>query len=92
MAKARQKGFVPVGLLQYADFADYLGIIARRDNWREVFQPIFGNQKDTEVSFERLQALRIETMHNRRLSNHDAALLATEVHRLLRKMERCATN
>ena len=91
-AKAEQKGFIAWRLLDYADFADYLGIIVQRNNWRDAFQPIFGNQKDTEVSFERLQPLRIEAMHNRRLTRTDAAVLATEVHRLLRKFDRWNPN
>jgi hypothetical protein len=89
---AERKGFAISDLLDYADFSDYLGIIVQRSNWREVFQPIFGNQKDTEVSFERLQPLRIETMHSRRLSCADAVVLATEVHRLLLKLDRSRLN
>jgi hypothetical protein len=89
---AERKGFPSSHLLDYADFSDYLGIIVQRSNWREVFQSIFGNQKDTEVSFERLQPLRIETMHNRRLSRADAAVLATEVYRLLAKLDRSQLN
>jgi hypothetical protein len=89
---AERKGFAVSNLLDYADFSDYLGIIVQRSNWREVFQSIFGNQKDTEVSFERLQPLRIETMHNRPLTRADAAVLATEVHRLLRKLEGSGLN
>jgi hypothetical protein len=91
-ATAERKGFCTSRLIDYADFSEYLGIIVRRSNWRDVFQPIFGNQKDTEVSFERLQPLRIETMHNRPLSRADAAVLATEVHRLLRKLARWSPN
>jgi hypothetical protein len=91
-AKAEKKGFPSARLLDYADFSDYRGIIVQRSNWREIFQPIFGNHKDTEVSFERLEPLRIETMHNRPLSRADAAVLATEVYRLLQKLDRSARN
>jgi hypothetical protein len=91
-AKAEQKGLTTQGLLNYADFTDYLGIIVQRDNWRDAFQSVFGNQKDTEVSFERLQPLRVATMHNRPLTGADGAVLATEVCRLLRKTERCRLN
>jgi len=91
-AKAEKKGFPSARLLDYADFSDYRGIIVQRSNWREVFQPIFGNHKDTEVSFERLEPLRIETMHNRPLSRADAAVLATEVYRLLQKLDRSTLN
>jgi hypothetical protein len=90
--KAEQKGFPSSRLIDYADFSDYRGIIVQRSNWRDVFQPVFDNHKDTEVSFERLEPLRIETMHNRPLTKADAALLATEVHRLLRKLERSGLN
>jgi hypothetical protein len=91
-ATAVRKGFLPSRLIDYADFGEYLGIIVQKNNWREIFEPIFGNKKDTEVSFERLHPLRIETMHNRPLSRTDAAVLATEVHRLSSKLKRCASN
>jgi hypothetical protein len=90
--KAEQKGFLGSRLLDYADFSDYRGIIIQRRNWREVFESIFGNHKDTEVSFERLEPLRIETMHNRPLSRGDAAVLATEVCRLMCKLDRSILN
>jgi hypothetical protein len=72
-----------VPLIYYADFGDYVGILTRRDNWKEVFSSIFKSQKDLEVSFERLHPIRRCTMHARPLLKHDLLTVVFEVRRLL---------
>tara|TARA_R110002012_G_scaffold103911_3_gene243957 strand:- start:11161 stop:11403 length:243 start_codon:yes stop_codon:yes gene_type:complete len=70
-------------LIEFADFTDYLGIIIRRDNWREVFSAFWPREQDVRESFQRLQYIRIETMHNRVLLKQDLILLYSEGRRLL---------
>ena len=53
--------------IQYADFMDLYKIIARRDNWRDVFQAIFINREDIGVSFSRLHPVRKALGHSRPL-------------------------
>lgn len=71
-------------LIDYADFSDYRQIIERADNWREVFKPIFGRPEDIRESFQRLQPVRIATMHARIITADDRLLLIVETKRVLR--------
>ncbi len=76
----RGEGTYP--LVAYADFSDYLPIIIRKDNWNEVFSQVFQNQPDLQVAFQRLQPLRIATMHARPITKADLLLITSEVHRI----------
>jgi hypothetical protein len=78
------KGETEQRLLWYADFADYVDIIVRRDNWGEVFKAIFRNETDIRVSFQRLQPIRIPVMHARPITQDDLLLLGVEAQRILR--------
>lgn len=71
-------------LIDYADFSDYRQIIERGDNWREVFKSIFGRAEDVRESFQRLQPVRIATMHARIITTDDRLLLIVETKRVLR--------
>ncbi len=81
---AVSKGRAPQKLISYADFSDYRAIIVQKNNWTEVFSRHFANKRDTEVSFERLELIRIETMHVRPLTKMDFATLSVEANRVLR--------
>lgn len=82
-AKAGLVGQPGQSLIEFADFTDYLGIIVRRDNWREVFSAFWPREQDVRESFQRLHYIRIETMHNRVLLKQDLVLLYSEGRRLL---------
>lgn len=71
-------------LIEYADFTDYRMIIERRDNWREVFSLIFQRQEDIRESLQRLQPVRIATMHSRLVTMDDELLLIVETRRVLK--------
>ena len=70
-------------LIDYADFTDYLPIITRRDNWKNVFQPIFGRITSVQESFQRLYPIRICTMHARLITHDDELYLYVETKRIL---------
>ena len=74
-------------LIAYADFSDYVLIIMRKDNWRQVFSAYFERREDVRESFQRLHPIRLDTMHARPISQDDELLLYVEVKRLLRAIE-----
>ena len=76
----RRKIFRPI---DYADFADLMHIICRRDNWREVFQAVFINKNELQVSFGRLIPIRNAVGHSRPLSRSDVLILVSESTRIL---------
>lgn len=81
---AVSKGEGELPLIWYADFSDYVQIIIRKDNWNDLFESIFFNAIDVQASFQRLQPLRICTMHARPISQEDLLLITVETHRILR--------
>jgi len=73
-------------LIAYADFTDYVGIIIRKDNWRDVFGEMFQHKPSVEESFRRLYPVRICTMHARPITQDDALFLLVEIKRLGKAM------
>lgn len=71
------------GLIDYADFTDYLKIIERGDNWREVFAPFFRRKEDIKESLQRLYPVRLATMHGRVVTVADLVLLWSETKRVV---------
>lgn len=71
-------------LVAYADFNDYIGIITRKDNWKQVFEMYFLRHEDVRESFQRLRPIRLDTMHARPISQDDELLLYVEVKRIMR--------
>lgn len=76
--------FAPVA---YADFTDYIPVIMRKDNWRQLFKGYFGRPEDVRESFQRLRPIRLDTMHARPISQDDELLLYVEVKRIMRAIE-----
>ena len=70
-------------LIAFADFTDYVAIINRKDNWTEVFSPVFKNKMLVEESFRRLYPIRSCTMHSRPITQDDELYLFVEVKRLM---------
>lgn len=83
---AIQKGEKELPLIWYADFSDYVTIIVRKDNWNDFFANTFRNKDEVKVSFQRLQPLRISTMHCRPITKHDLLMLTVEVQSILRSI------
>jgi hypothetical protein len=82
--KAIKAGEPERSLIEYADFSDYRIIIERSDNWNAAFQSIFVRVEDVRESLQRLQPVRIATMHARWITLDDEALLIFETKRLLK--------
>ena len=71
-------------LISYADFTDYIEVICRRDNWREVFEVFFRRRESVRESFQRLYPIRLDTMHARPITQDDELLLFVETRRLMK--------
>ena len=81
--KAEDNGQPEWPLIAYADFADYVPIITRKDNWDACFKKIFGRQTFVQESFQRLYPIRICTMHSRLITQDDELYLYVETKRIL---------
>lgn len=49
--------------ISYIDFADYIKIITRRDNWREIFKDVFRDEKQISSKLQELIPIRIKIAH-----------------------------
>jgi len=66
----------------YVDFTDYAKIIRRRDNWKQVFKPIFKDEEIISSKLRELEPIRNAIAHNRDLTPHERErlkLLATDI-------------
>lgn len=73
-------------LIQYADFMDLVSIIIKSDNWRDIFESIFKNKNEIQISLERLHPIRKSIAHSRPLTNFDILTLANEASRIFRAL------
>ncbi|MHA1973244.1 MAG: Swt1 family HEPN domain-containing protein [Candidatus Hodarchaeales archaeon] len=62
-------------LIQYIDFNDYLKIITRKDNWREVFSNIFQDKDLITAKLKELDPIRNAIAHSRPISKSDQVRL-----------------
>ncbi len=69
--------------IAYADFTDYITIIARNDNWQDLFEAVFINKSSVQESFQRLYPIRLATMHARTITQDDELYLYVEIKRIL---------
>ena len=81
---ADKAGRATLPLVAYADFTDYVLVICKTDNWREVFNQHFDRSESVRESFQRLHPIRLDTMHARPIGQDDELLLYVEVKRLMR--------
>lgn len=81
--KANDNGEPDRPLIAYADFSDYVPIIVRKDNWEQVFEPVFRRPMFVQESFQRLYPIRICTMHARIITQDDELYLYVETKRIL---------
>lgn len=85
--QATKRGETEQSLIYYADFTDYIKIIDKNDNWRDLFSKIFQRREDVRESLQRLHPVRIATMHSRGLLHDDLLLLLVETKRILKALE-----
>ena len=71
-------------LIAYADFADYVDIICRNDNWNDLFQLTFQRKQSIQESFVRLFPIRLAAMHARIITQDDELYLHVETKRILK--------
>jgi hypothetical protein len=81
---AERAGRATLPLVAYADFTDYVSVICKADNWREVFGRHFDRPESVRESFQRLHPIRLDAMHARPIGQDDELLLYVEVKRLVR--------
>ena len=70
--------------IAYADFTDYVVIICRNDNWRDLFESTFERKQSVQESFSRLFPVRLATMHARIITHDDEVYLNAETRRILK--------
>ena len=70
-------------MIAYADFTDYVTIITRNDNWRDLFEAVFVNKSSVQESFRRLYPIRLATMHARPITHDDELYLYVETKRIM---------
>ncbi len=66
----------------FMDFTDYSRVIDRTDNWKDVFQHVFCRREEIKESLQRLQPLRLATMHARSVSSFELLILLVESKRI----------
>jgi ATP-dependent Lon protease len=71
----RQKDDVKRDVVQYLDFADYLKIIIRRDNWRDAFAPVFQDETIITAKLKELEPIRNAVSHSRKLTSEERGKL-----------------
>lgn len=81
--KARGGADYSDDVTDFMDFTDYGRIIDKTDNWRDVFQHVFGRREEIKESLQRLQPLRLATMHARSVSTFDLLVLLVESRRVV---------
>ena len=84
--KAKKNGEI-LDYIEVADFTDYERIICRQDNWREVFQARFKRMESVRESLQRLQPIRVASMHARIITKEDELYLIAEIVRLQSAMK-----
>lgn len=75
-----------IRLINYVDFSDYLKIITRRDNWKEVFYAVFRDEGIVTAKLRELEPIRNAIAHNRPLTSEEIEklkLLAKDINRLI---------
>ena len=81
--RARDSGEPDRPAIAYADFTHYEQIILRKDNWQDVFAPVFTRRTLVQESFQRLYPIRVCAMHARIITQDDELYLHVETKRLL---------
>lgn len=81
--KAENNG-ITLSFIDVADFTDYEAIICKQDHWRELFARRFKRKESVRESLQRLQPIRLTTMHARIVTKEDELYLVAEIIRLIR--------
>jgi len=74
-------------LINFVDFNDYIKIITRRDNWREIFGNIFKEQTILAAKLKELDPIRNAIAHSRPLNSNDRIRLKLHAQDLISCIE-----
>jgi len=67
---------IPHHPIYYLDFPDLKKIIERNDNWKEIFEDLFGRRKEVIISiFSELEPIRNKVAHNRKTGEMDLLIV-----------------
>ena len=75
---AIKNGESPLDLIHYADFTDYAKLLLRKDNWKDLFCPVFRDEEELRVAFRRIEKIRVVVMHSRTVTKSDLLALGLE--------------
>jgi len=85
-SKPREKG--KKQLIDYINFSDFAKIIARRDNWRDLFKDFFRKQDEVNVWLGEINPIRNNIMHSREISVQQYEVLKNTTNKLRRHISR----
>lgn len=86
--KAEKDGAEERPLIEYIDFTDYVRLICKTDNWKDVFSVAFGRVESVRETFQRLHPIRLDTAHGRLITQDDELLLSVEFKRLEKAIQK----
>lgn len=86
--EAMRAGEASLDLIHYTDLGDLIGVITRKDNWTELFEPVFQRAESLRVDLERLTANRRPTMHSRPVDTVQLCEIVFTIRRLVGWMKR----
>ena len=86
--KAEKDGAEERALIEYIDFTDYVRLICKTDNWKDVFSVVFGRVESVRETFQRLYPIRLDTAHGRLITQDDELLLSVEFKRLEKAIQK----
>lgn len=89
--EAMRAGEAGLPLIHYIDLGDLITVIARKDNWAELFEAVFDRPEPLRVDLERLTANRRPTMHSRPIDPVQLCEIMLIIRRLTGWMERDGT-
>jgi len=69
--------------IYYIHFSHIRQIIQRADNWRELFQPVFGRKDIVVATLSEVEAIRNRVAHNRLVADADLAVVDAAFGKLL---------
>jgi hypothetical protein len=76
-------------LIFYADFLDYVKIITKKDNWRQIFRRCFMNEAWIKTKLMELNPIRTDIAHGRELEPEDIQKLSMYAKEILRCIKKC---
>ena len=74
--KRKNWNFEEHSLISYIDFTDYEKIIARKDNWKDIFQDIFHDKDAISAKLKAIEPIRNAISHTRNLDVRETEQLA----------------